>query len=151
MVNGLRCDIPNEWGRYLFDILKGIDIHKYNWHVDNDEVIICSKDNEYKSLFDSTSLRGEELYDRICNEKYYVIFLELTGQYGTSNIPQIETYNDFVEGNCEIFLVVTDCSYLEVYCKNSDELKIIERNLKELSLIPETITEETLRSSLLAF
>ena len=40
----------------------------------------------------------------------------------------IDTYEDFLSGNCEMIILIADTCYVDIYCKNIDWLETIYKN-----------------------
>ena len=148
MINGIRFEIPNEPGKYLFDILKDIDVVNYEWHVKDDEVYY---DDNYKDLFDNTKITGKEIYKKISTENYYIINIQLIGYKENNDCEQIQIYDDFKNSKCEIMLCIYDSVYSEIYLKDKVLLEKIYKSLDEKKLNPIYITEKNTRNKISIF
>lgn len=120
---GLRFLIPNGYGSLLSDILEPIDCCKYNWHIDNDEIHLIVDDAlTDKWLFTEKVVEGKDFLRLIRENRYYLIFAELTAFPKEAHIASISCYNEFLKSECEIIVLVYDCSYVDIYCKYEELL-----------------------------
>lgn len=148
MINGIMFKILNKRGKYLFDILKDIDVIKYEWYIRNDEIYY---DQDYKDLFDNNKINGKELYKRILIEDYYIINIQLMGYKEKSDYKEIEVYDDFKNSTCEIMLCIIDSIYCEIYLKDESLIKKLYKSLDEKNFNPIYITEKNLRNKVSIF
>ncbi|MGM0885318.1 MAG: DUF2691 family protein, partial [Bacillota bacterium] len=75
-VRGISFEIPNEYGKWLVNILKPINCNKYNWFIGSGEEYKY-QDNDLITLFPNnvSILKGEELLELIHTvESQYIIF-----------------------------------------------------------------------------
>lgn len=117
---GVKFEIPNEYGNYLYDILKPLPVECYQWLVDNDEVHLL-KDNKFTNEFlfnDDRIISGEKLYESSRNNSYYMIFLNLRAFLKDGDVKAVSKYKDFLESDCQIIIAVYDCSYVMFWCKD---------------------------------
>ena len=78
MKRGVSFQIPGKPGTYLFEVLKGIDIEKYCWFVEDQSEIW---DASYKqSFFEKGRYDGRNFIEKI-KENYYILFLKLQATY----------------------------------------------------------------------
>lgn len=118
-MRGISFLIPNQYGRYLFDILESIDMKKYFWKTGGEEAYYIEKNTLGKPLFPKPCIySGTELYSRISEKDYYVIFAELKAFIDKTDVNEIATYDDFVRSHCEFVLLIVDCSYVTIYAKD---------------------------------
>ncbi|MNI20855.1 hypothetical protein D3C73_743530 [compost metagenome] len=78
-VRGISFEIPNEYGKWLVNILKPINCNKYKWFIGLGEEYKF-QDNDLIPLFpdDVGILKGEELLKFIDTaENQYIIFTDL--------------------------------------------------------------------------
>ncbi|MDP4120586.1 MAG: DUF2691 family protein [Bacillota bacterium] len=137
MIRGLTFKVPNKHGSILYDILQDIEVQKYTWKIDEEEIYI--KD---ESLFPNDIVDGIEFEKRIMYPSYYVIFVNLQAYAVYSDFNDINSYEDFTKSECEILILVTDSIFVDVYVK---DIKIIERiksnaiknNFSEINYISE--------------
>lgn len=120
MKRGVRFQIPNEYGKFIANILEPIDCTHFSWRADfHTEIWKCTDGKLDEELFPNPVVNGDEFYDLINNNIYYMIFatIKAFSKKGSSSI-RIDTYKDFIASECEIIMLVADCSYTDVYCKD---------------------------------
>lgn len=153
-MRGITFEIPNAYGRYLFEILHGIDIHKFTWKVGDGEAYYVENNTLKDSLFLHTyQLNSMQLFREISKEDYYLIFADLKGFPIGGILKEINTYQDFVESDCQFVLLVVDSSYVTIYSKNKNTIKQLFSNAenagyKNISYITD---ENDQNSTLVAF
>lgn len=116
---GIEFKIKTTYEKILYDILKDIDFDNYKWEIIQQEILY---ENNYDKQLPS-QLSGSELEKEISsNGNYYVFFLNLQAYLKNSATCHIETYNDFVNSNCELIILFSDNRFIEIYVK-SEKLK----------------------------
>ena len=124
-MRGISFTITNH-SNILYQILKCIYIKKYIWY--NIESQNESWQNTPENnLFDSCYYDGKKFLECI-KSNHFVIFLKLQAYYKNGNFFDIHTYDDFIKSDCQLILLVYDCSYIEIYSKNQDEITAIYNN-----------------------
>jgi len=75
MKRGISFEIPNEYGRFLEDILKPFKVEDYDWWIGGEESYIIL-DGKLDALFSGLieCMEGETLRNVIKNNDYYLIF-----------------------------------------------------------------------------
>jgi hypothetical protein len=82
-----------------------------------------------QGLFRNGILSGEELFNCISRDSYYMIFVDLKAYLpGSSSRIEIKTFEDFIKSNCELVLICTDTTYIEFYCKDESVLDKVYNN-----------------------
>ena len=129
MRRGISFEIPNEYGSLLGDVLKPIDITAFNWRIGSGESYMVVNDQLDQELFseDREIIQGVELKSLLETNKYYIIFAELQA-FSIEEISHIETFEEFTQSECELVLLVVDCSYVTIYCKNQMAIKLLYKN-----------------------
>lgn len=130
---GISFQIPNEYGRFLNDILEPLDCALYNWLIGNGQILQAIDDQLIdEELFreNETIISGAELNYRINRKSYYTIFADLKGFPKGKKISKIETYEDYLQSDCKIVLLITDSIYVSVYCKDEGILDRLYGNAK---------------------
>ncbi|CAG7658299.1 DUF2691 family protein [Paenibacillus allorhizosphaerae] len=144
-VRGISFLIPNEYGKWLVNILKPIDFKKYNWSIGSGEEYKY-QDNDLIRLFpdDVSILRGAELFKIIDTaEPQYIIFADLKAFPIGTNSFDINTYEDFLASDCELILLIVDSVYTSIYCKDLKTLSQLYANVATLKVDSLTyITDE---------
>lgn len=154
MKRGISFVIPNEYGRLLGKFLKPIDISAFSWRIGDGEAYKVVDDRLDEDLFlnHNGAIEGEELKHLIEVNKYYIIFVDLQA-YPKGKISSIKTYAEFIESKCELVLLVVDCSYVTLYCKDNEVIRVLYNHAKECEFENvEYITDENdSRTSLIAW
>ena len=139
-MRGIQYEIPNEWGNYLYKIFEGIDMSKYVWKIYDDETYVKSEES---FLFEKDCYNNEEFLKKIRDNEYYVVFICLRAFPAGSSITEIKTYNDFYKSDCELVLLASDCSYVDIYVKSQAMLDMLYINAKKYNFTDiEFITDE---------
>lgn len=132
---GIRCRIPNEHGQILGDLLKPVDLAKYVWKLGNSEAYFIKLKGQFEDFFTNDdyeqAIVGANLEKRFDQELYYTIFVDLQG-YPSERFTAITTYEDFVRSDCEIVILLTDSTYLDIYCKDLYLLKELYLHAKNM-------------------
>lgn len=132
MLRGVSFEIPNEYGRFLGQILKPFKTEEYNWWIGGEESYTLVE-GELEALFPEliNDMDGETLKNIIENNEYYLIFQDIKAFPKTFKTSEIKTYDEFINSNCILALLVIDSSYVTVYCKDTEVLEGIYNNSKE--------------------
>lgn len=118
-MRGITFEIPNRYGKQLLDILKDIDLSRWDWQIGGGESYIVENDSLTKELFGTmTSLTGKELVKRISENDYYLIFVDLKAFPNLDSGLKVETYDNFLKSDCQFVLLVVDSSYVTIYSKD---------------------------------
>ncbi|MEK3828487.1 DUF2691 family protein [Paenibacillus sp. FSL K6-1558] len=134
MKRGIQFQIPNEYGSFLGEILKPIKIADYDWFVGGEESYLVVENSLGESLFPDRvmGMAGEELQTMIDDNKYYLIFANLKAYPRGTAIIDIETYEDYVESDCQLALLVIDSSYVAVYIKDAEIREEMLEHIKRI-------------------
>ena len=116
--------IPNERGNYLYKLLNGVDMEGYYWSIEDSEVYV-GVDEE---LFTQTQYTGDEFRRAISEGVYYVIHARIQGSIFDDYATTIESYDDFCAGECQIYVVIIDCIFVDIYVKSQMIAEIIRQN-----------------------
>ncbi|MGG0716193.1 DUF2691 family protein [Robertmurraya massiliosenegalensis] len=130
MIRGIRFEIPNQYGHFLGDVLKPIDMTEYQWKIGQGESYLIINDQLDKDLLKGDVIEGTELKKLIDYNRSYLIFVDLQA-FPKGQISPIETYQEFKESPCELVLLVVDTSYVTIYCKNQEAIKLLYENALE--------------------
>lgn len=133
MKRGISFVIPNEYGSFLGDVLKPIDISAFNWLVGEGESYVIEDGELTEILFPyekRIGIEGEHLKTILEKKEYYLIFVELKAYTNRENVSDIKTYDEFINSDCQLVLLVADSSYTTIYCKNKEKLEMLYNNAK---------------------
>lgn len=129
MRRGISFEIPNEYGSLLGEVLKPIVITTFNWRIGSGESYMVVDEQLDKELFseDRDVIKSAELKNLLETNKYYIIPADLQA-FPKGEIPHIGTFEEFIERNCELVLLVVDCSCVTIYCKNQKAIELLHKN-----------------------
>jgi hypothetical protein len=128
---GVRFVNLNKYDKFIYEILKPVNFCNYKWQLGFHEIYkILDNNFSSESLFSEETINGEDFFEIIKNNTYYMIFLELSAYRISSEIADISTYDEFVKSECELIMLVADSSYTDVYCKDEDLIEKIYMNAK---------------------
>jgi hypothetical protein len=132
MKRGVRFQIPNEYGKYLAEILEPIDCTKYNWKIECSTEIWKVTDGKLgDGLLSDDLIDGNEFSKLIRSSMYYLIFATLKAFPKGVPIIEIPKYEDYISSDCDISFIVADCSYVCLLCKNVFLVEKLYNNAKD--------------------
>lgn len=116
---GMEFRLKTSYEKILYDLLKNIDFNNYKFEIVEEEIIYES--DPERGL--PPRLSGIEFKKEISdNGNYLVVFLNLQVYPINSEISHIETYDDFLNSDCELILLFSDNEFIEIYTKRPSEL-----------------------------
>ncbi len=116
IIRGVSFQIPQMISDTLLQILKCIDIAQYDWYNIDSQNEVWS-DSRQELFFQANFYDGKSF--ALCIQEYhYIIFLKLQAYFPNSQCYDIHTYQEFVESDCQILLLVYDCEFVEIYIKD---------------------------------
>lgn len=127
---GLDIKVKNRYSNYLYKIFEGIDLLNYVWEINTDDFLYYDGGDLKQNIFGSDILNGEELLKCISRDSYYMIFVDIKAYPLGSDRIDIRIFEDFLKSNCEIVLLCTDSTFIELYSKDRDVLDRIYHNCK---------------------
>lgn len=123
-MRGVSFEIPNTYGKYLFEILDGSQIREFIWRVIDVESYRIENKTLGEPLFPATCIvDGEKLYREISKDDQYLIFVDLKAFPNEADVKEITTYQEFVDSECQFVLLVVDSSYVTIYAKDQMTIK----------------------------
>lgn len=123
---GIEFELETTYEKILYDLLKDTVFVDYKWIIRQQEIIYES--NHDKTLL--SYLSGTEWEKEIrFNGNYYVLFLNLQVYLKDGEESNIETYDDFVNSDCELIVLFSDNKFIEIYVKSNDLKKKIIKNI----------------------
>lgn len=127
---GVSFQIPQEGAPLLYKMLGDNISLKYTWYCDlnQSEVLNYSQRNKF---FDQ-EIYASTIFQHKIQQNHYLVFLKLEA-YNDRKATKIQSYNDFLNSDCQIVLLVYDCEYVEIYSKSSLEIKELYKNAKKAS------------------
>ncbi|MFO1443908.1 DUF2691 family protein [Bacillus sp. Bva_UNVM-123] len=132
MKRGICFEIPNKYGSFLGEILKPYEITEFIWRSGGEESYLVEDDELGELLFpdEVNWMNGLILKDLLEGNKYYLIFVDLKAYSKGKNPADIESYEDFLNSDCQLVLLVVDSTYVTIYCKDRVKLESLYHNAK---------------------
>jgi hypothetical protein len=129
MKRGISFELPNEYGTFLGDVLKPINITAFSWRIGSRESYKIMNNELVEDLFpeDKKVIEGVALKKLLEISSYYIIFADLH-TYPKGKIAEIRTYEEFTKSDCKLVLLVVDSCYATIYCKDKDKLELLYKN-----------------------
>ncbi|PLR71176.1 DUF2691 family protein [Bacillus sp. UMB0728] len=144
MKRGITFEIPNEYGRFLFEILLALEASSFEWVIAGEEGYFIENGELGRELFPENKMvmAGEELLAYLHPCSCYLIFADLKAFPPGKAAGDIKTYKDFLKSDCRMAIMIVDCSDVAVYCKDRERTERMYRFCKERFLNAEYITDE---------
>ena len=125
---GLSFRLKNTIENFLYKILYGIDFAKYTWKINEDDVLYTEHNKGMHGLFPNDILNGEEFFECISREYYYMFFIDIKAYLVGSNCLEISSYADYMNSDCQMILLCADSTFIDFYCKDIEVLDRVRKN-----------------------
>ncbi len=121
----IEFKIPNDYNKYLFKIFENINLSDCIFFISEDEVI----DRKGNYIFTKSVYDYNEFQQIVRLKDYYLMFLKIQLYKETINNKIINNYQDFLNSDCELIIFITDCQFIQIYCKNNELFDHIYNNV----------------------
>ncbi|MCY7756853.1 DUF2691 family protein [Bacillus inaquosorum] len=92
---------------------------------------------------DNSVVEGAVFANHLKTNQYYTIFVELQAYPFGQAVNLVQTYEEFVDSDCELVLLLADSSYVSIYCKDRNVIeKLFINALKNDSEEVQLITDD---------
>ncbi|MCY7931839.1 DUF2691 family protein [Bacillus inaquosorum] len=92
---------------------------------------------------DNSVVEGAVFANHLKTNQYYTIFVELQAYPFGQAVDLVQTYEEFVDSDCELVLLLADSSYVSIYCKDRNVIeKLFINALKNDSEEVQLITDD---------
>ena len=127
MIIGFQFILENTFNNILNMLFDKFQISKYSWKIENEQAW-----NEIgEDLFASGIYSGKE-FEKIFSQKaMLVMMMKLYAFNGKPSL--VHNYDDYFN-HCELAIYITDCSFIEIYCKSSDDFVLLLNNSQKLKI-----------------
>lgn len=123
MIRGISFEIPQITTDTLYKIFSTIDISKYCWYNIKNQTEVW--DESLKKDFFCKEYYSSQDFLKCIQSNYYIVFLKLQAYSLSHNFKNICSYNDFIDSDCQLILLINDCEYVEIYSKDQNVLSAI--------------------------
>lgn len=125
IIRGITFLIDNE-KNILYQILKCIDIANYCWYNIYEQCEVWNNKTS-EPFFDNDYYNGEE-FENIIQSECFIIFYKVQAYLKKGNFNNIHTFQEFLQSECQILLLIYDCNFVEIYVKDSVALNDLYNN-----------------------
>lgn len=116
------------------DVFNNIPIQNYFWHQLGWTEFYSVINGEYCDFFNDTVISGETFAENL-SENVYPIIVHIGALPNDNKEISIKTLDDFNKSECEILLIITDSTEVDIYIKNRNHYDILIENLTNISSI----------------
>ncbi len=121
MIRGVEFLVPQPDPDILHQILGCVDVKSYDWEVSESDIETCGH------FYDKLRYSGEEFAEKIKEPQRIIASKILAYPVGeTDDEPMY--YEDFLRSKCRLVLIVYDCEYTALYCKDAQMSRLFFEN-----------------------
>lgn len=133
-IRGIRLAAKNEYSKYIYSLLGGINIKGYRWYVSQTEILYYDeiKQRAESYNFSGKLMSGEEFLQLISTSDQLVYLANIQAYPLDCPIQKIISYQDFLDSNCRMILLCADCECYDIYCKDDKDIQLIYANALNL-------------------
>lgn len=126
MIRGVSFNIPQKTSNILFQILKCIKTENFHWYNIMSQTEVWDSSHCF-DFFEDDYYDGEKFLNLIFLE-HFVLFLKLQAYSNPDDFSELHTYEEFINSNCQLLLLIYDCEFVEIFIKDSLLSKVIYKN-----------------------
>lgn len=127
MIVGFQFTLENTFDDILNILFDKFQFSKYLWKIENEQAW-----NEIgEDLFVSGIYSGKELEKIFPKKTMLVMMIKLYAFKGKPSL--IQNYSDYFN-HCELAIYITDCCFIEIYCKSNDDFDFLLNNSQKLKI-----------------
>ncbi|MCY7904706.1 DUF2691 family protein [Bacillus inaquosorum] len=79
--------------------------------------------NDQEFFKDNSVVEGAVFANHLKTNQYYTIFVELQAYPFGQAVDLVQTYEEFIDSDCELVLLLADSSYVSIYCKDRNVIE----------------------------
>lgn len=96
--------------------------------------------NDQEFFKDNSVVEEAGFANHLKTNQYYTIFVELQAYPFGQAVDLVQTYEEFVDSDCELVLLLADSSYVSIYCKDRNVIEklfinALKNDFEEVQLI----------------
>ena len=120
----------------LNTLLTNINVEDFNWLILESEVYKKADSVDYDGKY-----TGKEFKKALKDlDACYIVRINI--QASKKVIDAVKDYEDYMDSECELAILVTDVAYNEIYCKSSELCDIIKNNCLKLDYSQFDVTND---------
>ena len=112
----------------LSDLLNGISVEEYNWLIM--DCNICRRPETVFLNYDGI-YTGKE-FKKLLKELETCYIININMQAAHKVIDAVKDYDDYLNSECKLVILICDVAYNEIYCKSSELCETIRSNCLKL-------------------
>lgn len=96
--------------------------------------------NDQEFFKDNSVVEGAVFANHLKTNQYYTIFVELQAYPFGQAVDLVQTYEEFIDSDCELVLLLADSSYVSIYCNDRNVIEklfinALKNDFEEVQLI----------------
>jgi hypothetical protein len=120
----------------LSDILNDINVEEYNWIILESEAYKTADSVDFDGRY-----TGKEFKKALeALDSCYIVRINI--QASKKVIDAVKDYEDYMNSECELAILVTDVAYNDIYCKSREQCEIIKNNCLKLDYNQFEVTDD---------
>ncbi|WP_138755024.1 DUF2691 family protein [Paenibacillus sinopodophylli] len=133
MNRGMTFRITNGFGKFLGEALQPFNTTEFNWYIGGEEAYFVEDAELGEPLFSGEiyGMDGTFLKERLENNEYYIIFANFKAFPKEKQVIDVLTYEAFLNSDCHCVVLVADCEYVTIYCKDQGKLADLYNNAQQ--------------------
>lgn len=121
MIRGVEFLVPQTDPDILHQVLGCIDVKSYDWEVSEKDI------DTWGYFYDKLRYSGEEFAKKI-KEPLRIIAIKIMAYPVGETDDEPMYYEDFLRSKCRLVLIMYDCQYTEIYCKDAQMSMLLYEN-----------------------
>lgn len=111
------------------------------WKMRGETYFVTGGELDDQEFFkDNSVVEGAVFANHLKTNQYYTIFVELQAYPFGQAVDLVQTYEEFVDSDCELVLLLADSSYVSIYCKDRNVIEklfinALKNDFEEVQLI----------------
>ena len=120
----------------LSSLLNGINVEEYNWIILESEAYKTADSVDFDGRYTGKEFK-KALEDL---DSCYIVRINI--QASKKVIDAVKDYEDYMNSECELAILVTDVAYNDIYCKSSELCDIMKNNCLKLDYSQFDVTND---------
>lgn len=125
---GIKFKVPIGYHNHLSKIFYSIDVMNYDWDIITDDIFDPKRADNLSGIFCADTVDGKCFLDKISKDSYQLIFVDIKAYPVGSEHKEMQTYEEYMNSDCQIVLLCIDSAYIDFFCKDESILEVVYKN-----------------------